>query len=142
PDRPLESIRHYVDEVRKNAALRRIVHAAESIREHANDPAAQIANLRDRLLEAEREAARYDVKSRLRISSLADIPDPFSYSSDEIAWVVHGLIPARGVTIVAGEAGAGKTWLALLLARAITWGGKRPPRPRGRHSPSRRLNSS
>ena len=36
---------------------------------------------------------------------------------------MHGLIPARGITVIAGEAGAWKTWLAFALARAVTLGG-------------------
>jgi hypothetical protein len=123
-DRPIESIKHYVDEVRKFAGLRRIVHATDSIREQAeNDPAATIEGLRIRLRELERDAARYDSEPGTRITRIEDIPDPFACPSDEIGWVVQGLIPARGITIIAGEAGAGKTWLALALARALTFGG-------------------
>src|SRR5437667_2175155 len=124
PDRPLESVRHYVGEVRRFAGLRRIAQAAESIREQAaNDPAATIADLRRHFSEAERDAAGYEAEQVNRITRAEDIPDPFACESDEIGWVVSGLIPARGITIIAGEAGAGKTWLALALARATTVGG-------------------
>ena len=122
PDRPVDSVRHYVNEVRKCAGLRRIVHLADSIREQATDPVIKIGDLRNRLLEAEREAAQYEAEAGVRITRVEDIPDPFACSSEEVGWVVHGLVPARGVTIIAGEAGAGKTWLALTLARAITFG--------------------
>jgi hypothetical protein len=123
PDRPIESVKHYVDEVRKYAGLRHIVHATDSIREQAeHDPAATIAGLRIRLSELDRDAARYEAELDESITRIEDIPDPFACPSDEIGWVVQGLIPARGITIIAGEAGAGKTWLALALARALTFG--------------------
>lgn len=124
PDRPLDSIKYYVNQVRKAAGLRLIVHAADSIREQAEgDPAATIAGLRIRLTQLERDAAQYESESGANITRIGDIPDPFACLSDEIGWVVQGLIPARGITIIAGEAGAGKTWLALALARAVTFGG-------------------
>jgi replicative DNA helicase len=124
PDRPLDSVKFYVDEVRRFAALRRIAHAADSIREQAaNDPGATIAGLRIRLSEVERDAARHEAELGARITRIEDIPDPFACPSDDIGWIVQGLIPARGITIIAGEAGAGKTWLALDLARALTLGG-------------------
>jgi hypothetical protein len=124
PDRPLDAVKHYVDEVRRFAALRRIAHAADSIREQAaNDPGATIAGLRIRLSEVERDAARHEAELGARITRIEDIPDPFACLSDDIGWIVQDLIPARGITIIAGEAGAGKTWLALDLARAVTWGG-------------------
>jgi hypothetical protein len=123
PDRPIGSMNPYVNEVRKCAGLRCIVRAADSIRERAaNDPAATIAGLRSRFLEAERGAGRYEAEYGTLITRIEDIPDPFACSSDETGWVVHGLIPERGITIIAGEAGAGKTWLALALARAMTLG--------------------
>src|SRR5947208_123373 len=83
----------------------------------------EIAVLRRHFSEAERDAAGYEAEQVNRITRAEDIPDPFACESDEIGWVVSGLIPARGITIIAGEAGAGKTWLALALARATTVGG-------------------
>jgi AAA domain/DnaB-like helicase N terminal domain len=125
PERPLDSVKYYVNQIRKSAGLRRIVHATDSIREQAeNDPASTIAGLRIQLLELERDAARYESELGARITTLEGIPDPFACPSDEIGWVVQDLIPAQGVTIIAGEAGSGKTWLALALARALTFGGK------------------
>jgi archaellum biogenesis ATPase FlaH len=123
PDRPLDSLRHYVNQVRRAAGIRRIVHATDSIREQAEiDPSATIAGLRSQLSDLKRDAAQYESESGARITRIQDIPDPFTCLTDEIGWIVNGLIPARGVTIIAGEAGAGKTWLALLLAQAITFG--------------------
>jgi replicative DNA helicase len=122
PDRPLDSIEHYVVEVLRYAGLRHIGRVADSIRQEADNPATTIANLTRKLLETAREAVRYEAESGLRITEIEDIPDPFSYSLEETGWIVHGLIPARGITIIAGEAGCGKTWLALTLARAMGFG--------------------
>jgi replicative DNA helicase len=88
PDRPLDAVKHYVDEVRRFAALRRIAHAADSIREQAaNDPGATIEGLRIRLSEVEREAARYEADLGARITRIEDIPDPFACPSDDIGWI-------------------------------------------------------
>ncbi len=122
PDRPLDSVERYVVEVLSYAGFRHIGQAADSIRQQADDPAATIADLRRKLIEAAREAARYEAEHATRISRIEDIPCPFTCPSDETCWVVHGLIPASGITIIAGEAGSGKTWLALTLARAMTFG--------------------
>jgi hypothetical protein len=122
PDRPLESLKHYVDEVRRSAGLRHIARAADSVRERAGDPRTRISDLRSLLLATERDASRFEDEHCGRITRMEDIPDPFACQSEETGWVVHGLIPARGITIIAGEAGAGKTWLALTLARAMTFG--------------------
>jgi hypothetical protein len=123
PDRPLESVKHYIDEVLRGAGLRHITHAADSIRERAaNDPAASITDLRRRLSETGRATARFEAKRGPCINRIEDIPDPFACASEQIEWVVYNLIPARGITMIAGEPGAGKTWLALSLARSLTFG--------------------
>src|ERR1700685_78322 len=97
PDRPLDSVQHYVNEVRRFAVLRRIVYGTESIRvKAANDPTATVTDLRLQLLEVERDAARADVLPGTRVTKISEIPDPFSVAPDEISWVVEGLIPAGG----------------------------------------------
>src|SRR5262249_14508377 len=124
PDRPLESVMHYVGEVRRFAGLRHIAKAAASIQERAaNDPATTISSLRMQIFEAERDAAVYEAEHVNRITTIEDIPDPFECPSADTGWVVQGLFPAKGITVIAGEAAAGKTWLALALARAMTLGG-------------------
>ena len=55
---------------------------------------------------------------------LADIPDIFQVDIQPVSWLVDGLIPVKTLTILAGEGGAGKTWLTLDLARSIVLGGK------------------
>jgi hypothetical protein len=52
----------------------------------------------------------------------ADIPDPRSLSSQPVRCVVERLIPENQVTLVAGEAGSGKTWFAMMMAKALIRG--------------------
>src|SRR4029077_10689224 len=59
-----------------------------------------------------------------RIQTLADIPDPFSLPGGEIEWLVDGLIPKGGVTLLISDPGCGKTWLAHSLAKAASLGGQ------------------
>jgi hypothetical protein len=123
PDRPLKSIEHHVHDVRKYAGLRHIAAAADSLREAAQDPSATVPSLRGRLLQALHDLTSYETQRRIRITKLEELPDPCSCGSEPVEWILHGLIPRRGVTVVAGEAGAGKTWLALALAHAVSMGG-------------------
>ena len=58
------------------------------------------------------------------IRTLADIPDPFSLPGGEIEWLVDGLIPKGGVTLLISDPGCGKTWLAHSLAKAASLGGQ------------------
>jgi len=52
----------------------------------------------------------------------ADIPDPRSLVSQPVRCVVSELLPENQVTLIAGEAGAGKTYLLMMLARALKRG--------------------
>lgn len=42
--------------------------------------------------------------------------------SSSVEWAVEGLIPARSITLLYGRSGLGKTWLSLMIARAIAAG--------------------
>ena len=53
----------------------------------------------------------------IQIRKLTDI------KPQKIEWLVPGWIPKRGLTLIAGQPGAGKTTLALALAAATTTGG-------------------
>jgi predicted ATP-dependent serine protease len=71
-----------------------------------------------RLLEQETapQAAR-------KIRTWADIPDLASLPDLPVTWLVPGMIPRQGVILLAGESGSYKTWLALLLAKAVAAAG-------------------
>jgi archaellum biogenesis ATPase FlaH len=57
-----------------------------------------------------------------RITTLTQIPDPRTLRADALRFLIDDLIPANQITIVAGEYGCGKTFLAMMLARAILRG--------------------
>lgn len=123
PDKPLTSVRYYVGRVRERSGLRKIAHSTERICQRAaNDPTASVTSMRRQLLDIAREASQFEVERSPGITCIEDIPDPFEFSLNEVRWLVDGLIPSQGLTIIAGEAGAGKTWLALMLARALMFG--------------------
>jgi hypothetical protein len=52
------------------------------------------------------------------IPSAADVPDL------PVEWLCDRLIPRAGITLLAGEPSACKTWLALALAKAVSDGGQ------------------
>jgi AAA domain-containing protein len=51
-----------------------------------------------------------------------DIPDAASMPAPELEWIVDGLLPRGSITLIAGEPGTYKSWLALELLRAVTCG--------------------
>jgi replicative DNA helicase len=119
PDEP--SLDYYVTRIREAAGIRRIASQAECIQRQATQPGASLTDLRHQVHELEESFAAFEPKSR--IASLEDIPDPFALASNEVEWLVEGLIPKKGVSLLAGEPGSGKTWFALTLARGAAMGG-------------------
>lgn len=54
----------------------------------------------------------------VRLISAQDILD----LNEDLNWTVDGLIPQGGIVMVSGRPGVGKTWLALILAKAVSEG--------------------
>ncbi|HEY6444428.1 MAG TPA: AAA family ATPase, partial [Candidatus Acidoferrales bacterium] len=52
-----------------------------------------------------------------------EIPNIFTLDVPAIEWMVDGILPRASVTLVAGEPGSYKTWLALALLRGVATGG-------------------
>lgn len=52
-----------------------------------------------------------------------EIPDVLALAAPKADWLVEGLLPAASVTLLAGEPGSYKTWLALALLRGVDGGG-------------------
>jgi AAA domain len=52
-----------------------------------------------------------------------EIPDVFALDAPAIEWMVDGILPRASVTLLAGEPGSYKTWLALALLRGVATGG-------------------
>jgi hypothetical protein len=53
-----------------------------------------------------------------------EIPDVMTLAAPKTEWIVEGLIPRASVTLLAGEPGSYKSWLALTLLRSVMTGGK------------------
>lgn len=53
-----------------------------------------------------------------------EIPDVLMMVAPRTEWVVEGIIPRASVTLLAGEPGSYKSWLALALLRSVVAGGK------------------
>jgi archaellum biogenesis ATPase FlaH len=54
-----------------------------------------------------------------------EIPDVLSLPAQNIEWVLDGIIPKASITLIAGEPGSYKSWLALCLMRGCIGGGAR-----------------
>ena len=67
-------------------------------------------------------AGHAGARARGKILDFADVPDVLSLPANPIAWLVDGMIPCAAVTLVAGEPGSYKSWLALSLARSVSEG--------------------
>ena len=52
-----------------------------------------------------------------------EIPNIFTLDAPAIEWMVEGILPRASVTLLAGEPGSYKTWLALALLRGVASGG-------------------
>ncbi len=57
-----------------------------------------------------------------RIFTWEQIPGVRDLKPQRVEWLVDGMVPRGGVTLIAGESGTGKTWLGLLLANAVSQG--------------------
>jgi hypothetical protein len=74
-------------------------------------------------VEAQHTTILLDPRS-IRIESLTDIPSLWNLKSNDIEWLVPAMIPLGGVTLITGESGCGKTWLAHAIAGAVAHGGQ------------------
>lgn len=52
-----------------------------------------------------------------------EIADVFTLAAPATQWIVEGILPRASVTLLAGEPGSYKTWLALALLRGVASGG-------------------
>jgi hypothetical protein len=52
-----------------------------------------------------------------------EIADVFALAAPPTEWIVEGILPRASVTLLAGEPGSYKTWLALALLRGVAGGG-------------------
>ncbi len=70
-----------------------------------------------------RRGARAGKRRGHTIRRWEEIPDVFTLNAPAIEWMVEGILPRASVTLLAGEPGSYKTWLALALLRGVATGG-------------------
>jgi hypothetical protein len=73
------------------------------------------------MLEREARGAG-DSPAARKILDYADVPDLLSLAVEPVSWLVDRMIPRAAVTLVAGEPGSYKSWLALCLGKAVAAG--------------------
>jgi len=119
PRRP--SIAHYVRIVRDKALLRTLARGAELLQlntcEPDADPPALIEQMADLV-----EQSRGQLIASTGIRTLADLPDIFSFSAEDVPELVEGLIPGGTVTLLTAPPGLGKSWFSLRLAICVALG--------------------
>ncbi len=81
---------------------------------------------REALVEFIREAPQWTAQSSATaeatvgiIRTWDEIPDATMMAATKIEWVVEGIIPRASVTLIAGEPGSYKSWLALALLGSV-----------------------
>ena len=57
-----------------------------------------------------------------KIRDFPDVPDLLTLEVEPVSWLVERMIPRAAVTLVAGEPGSYKSWLALCLGRSVAEG--------------------
>jgi len=57
-----------------------------------------------------------------KIRDFPDVPDLLALPVEPVSWLVERMIPRAAVTLVAGEPGSYKSWLALCLGRSVSEG--------------------
>ncbi len=76
-----------------------------------------------RLVEPGESDAQSGTASRNIIRCWDEIADVFTLAAPATEWIVEGILPRASVTLLAGEPGSYKTWLALALLRGVAGGG-------------------
>ncbi len=116
PARP--SLRQYACTVRDKAALRRAIHSAESLIRQASQPGATAREVEAQVTEIS-AALSEDAHGVFGIHDLADVPDVFAFDTAPVAYLAPEFLPRGALVLLSGEAGVGKSWLALALAVAV-----------------------
>ena len=121
PERP--SIQHYVRILKDKAVLREAARFGESILDHISQPGASPDTVRGRFAAFKDKLDSAVQQTPNRIQRWEQIPTLNDLPAESVVWDVEGIVPSGGITLIAGESGACKTWLALLLAKTLTFGG-------------------
>ncbi len=108
----VSNLEHYARIIRKAARARRLIYAADSLKEvifAGEDPTPSVQHISS-LAEATEVA-----------SALFDTPEEFE-SAPEATFSIEGFLQDYAVTAIAGLSENGKTWISLNLAAALLFG--------------------
>ena len=115
----LSSIDSYIRIVKDKSRLRKLIFTAQGIVakciDGGLDAEEEIRAALDQLTDRLNESSGGATLQSLNLPDVNDLPD----GGD---WILGGLVAAGGVTLIAGEPGAGKSLLALSLAGAVATG--------------------
>lgn len=113
----IENAKYYAGLVREYSAKRRLLNLSIGIREKSLNGVSVSETLE--FIRGSISMLAYTGKSEPKLLSAQDILD---HTGDGLFWVVNDLIPQGGLVMISGKPGVGKTWLGLLLARAVSEG--------------------
>ena len=118
PDRP--SIKHYIDIVLEKSLRREMVRRLELLQNAASGE----SNLPQ--MEKDIEVLLRHLQSRqngTRIHISADIPCVLTLPTESVPYLIPDLLVRGAITLINGDPGVGKSFLALKMAVSIALGG-------------------
>lgn len=115
----LSNVAHYVSIVREKSRLRQIIRAAYQVGEDARDPFAKSEDLAAHLDAFTRKLATGHLRNTLTASDLADV---VSMDVSPVEYVLHPILPVKGIGMLYAMRGAGKTFFSLEVAYCIALG--------------------
>lgn len=108
----------YAKIVVRDARLRQLAHLGEELKGKALAPRAEVADLEQYLVEATRKLSGTEtIQTWEQIPTLDRLPD------HKECWLIPGIVPEASVSLLAGTAGCGKTWLSMSVLKAVSTGG-------------------
>ena len=120
----VSNVAHYARIVKEKALLRKLIYISDDAMTQAFK-ADRAAELIVRQATEAISKLKEDPQSPSRggiIRTWEDIPIAASLPVEPVLWLVERMIPCGTVTLLAGESGCYKTWLGLLLAKAVATG--------------------
>lgn len=118
------NVHAYAEIVQTKSLQRALAHATDTLAKQALD-----ANLDPFSLLDQAERRLSELRSSVpragdtRIEKWEEIQTMSSIPEAEVAWLVDNIVPDGGLVLMAGQPGSYKSFLALVLARAVATGG-------------------
>jgi hypothetical protein len=116
----ITNVEHYAQIVKEKAILRSLIYSTSAIREQALDAAEGVDAILDRAetsIRSLRELTKSNAWQR-KFHTIEELPQ------GDVLFLIDRMLPEGGITYLGASAGAGKTWFALSMSRALTTGKK------------------